>query len=219
MPVTLTQFNIESNSILLSIINSCIINWNDFTQNKRKISSSLTNFELINGNFDHFWTYFDLKIGNFDLYRISNFEFRIKKRKLWLKILKWLEGFNKWMIDCWSLAASKWSNHLVPFSAAVALFFNRWGKIRMLEPYQPKFIDTPARTSVVNGGISLSTTGHRPSYPLVEFNQVTNFNSSLQSHLAADFYLSRPSSGRFYKFDLASTLTVTSPGALRCSFA
>ena len=23
--------------------------------------------------------------------------------------------------------------------AAVALFFNRWGKIRMLEPYQPKF--------------------------------------------------------------------------------
>jgi len=47
---------------------------------------------------------------------------------------------------------------LILWAGAVALFFNRWGKIRMLEPYQPKFIDTPARSSVVNGGISLSTT-------------------------------------------------------------
>ncbi len=28
---------------------------------------------------------------------------------------------------------------LILWVAAVALFFNRWGKIRMLEPYQPKF--------------------------------------------------------------------------------
>lgn len=28
---------------------------------------------------------------------------------------------------------------LVIWVAAIALFFNRWGKIRMLEPYQPKF--------------------------------------------------------------------------------
>jgi hypothetical protein len=28
---------------------------------------------------------------------------------------------------------------LVLWIAAIALFFNRWGKIRMLEPYQPKF--------------------------------------------------------------------------------
>ncbi|EFN71648.1 hypothetical protein EAG_02329 [Camponotus floridanus] len=28
---------------------------------------------------------------------------------------------------------------LVLWVAAIALFFNRWGKIRMLEPYQPKF--------------------------------------------------------------------------------
>lgn len=28
---------------------------------------------------------------------------------------------------------------LVIWIAAIALFFNRWGKIRMLEPYQPKF--------------------------------------------------------------------------------
>lgn len=25
------------------------------------------------------------------------------------------------------------------WAGAIALFFNRWGKIRMLEPYQPKF--------------------------------------------------------------------------------
>lgn len=28
---------------------------------------------------------------------------------------------------------------LMIWVAAIALFFNRWGKIRMLEPYQPKF--------------------------------------------------------------------------------
>jgi type IV secretory pathway TrbD component len=28
---------------------------------------------------------------------------------------------------------------LLLWAAAIALFFNRWGKIRMLEPYQPKF--------------------------------------------------------------------------------
>ena len=28
---------------------------------------------------------------------------------------------------------------LLLWVAAIALFFNRWGKIRMLEPYQPKF--------------------------------------------------------------------------------
>lgn len=28
---------------------------------------------------------------------------------------------------------------LILWVAAIALFFNRWGKIRMSEPYQPKF--------------------------------------------------------------------------------
>jgi Domain of unknown function (DUF4808) len=41
---------------------------------------------------------------------------------------------------------------LVLWVAAIALFFNRWGKIRMLEPYQPKF------------------QAHRPSCPLVEID-------------------------------------------------
>lgn len=38
---------------------------------------------------------------------------------------------------------------LVIWVAAIALFVNRWGKIRMLEPYQPKFQQA-----------------HRPSCPL-----------------------------------------------------
>lgn len=38
---------------------------------------------------------------------------------------------------------------LMIWVAAIALFFNRWGKIRMLEPYQPKFQQA-----------------HRPSCPL-----------------------------------------------------
>ncbi|CAG9819205.1 unnamed protein product [Phaedon cochleariae] len=36
---------------------------------------------------------------------------------------------------------------LVIWVAAIALFFNRWGKIRMLEPYQPKFCQQPHRPS------------------------------------------------------------------------
>ncbi|XP_072378291.1 uncharacterized protein [Diabrotica undecimpunctata] len=36
---------------------------------------------------------------------------------------------------------------LVIWVAAIALFFNRWGKIRMLEPYQPKFHQQPHRPS------------------------------------------------------------------------
>lgn len=49
---------------------------------------------------------------------------------------------------------------LVLWIAAIALFFNRWGKIRMLEPYQPKFIQQ-----------------HRPSCPLVDTVQVIYVNN------------------------------------------
>jgi hypothetical protein len=42
---------------------------------------------------------------------------------------------------------------LVLWIAAIALFFNRWGKIRMLEPYQPKFQQQ-----------------HRSSCPMVDIN-------------------------------------------------
>uniref|UniRef100_A0A8D8YZX9 Fibronectin type III domain-containing protein n=1 Tax=Cacopsylla melanoneura TaxID=428564 RepID=A0A8D8YZX9_9HEMI len=36
---------------------------------------------------------------------------------------------------------------LILWVAAIALFFNRWGKIRMLEPYQPKFHEETHRVS------------------------------------------------------------------------
>ena len=42
---------------------------------------------------------------------------------------------------------------LVLWIGAIALFFNRWGKIRMLEPYQPKFQQQ-----------------HRASCPMVDIN-------------------------------------------------
>lgn len=45
---------------------------------------------------------------------------------------------------------------LILWVAAIALFFNRWGKIRMLEPYQPKFQQQ-----------------HRSSCPLVD-SQIQN---------------------------------------------
>lgn len=61
---------------------------------------------------------------------------------------------------------------LLLWAGAVALFFNRWGKIRMLEPYQPKFIDAPRGSLAIagsNAGAPLVMSGtHRPSYPLIE---------------------------------------------------
>lgn len=45
---------------------------------------------------------------------------------------------------------------LLLWIGAIALFFNRWGKIRMLEPYQPKFQQQ-----------------HRPSCPLVEIESLS----------------------------------------------
>lgn len=44
---------------------------------------------------------------------------------------------------------------LILWIGAIALFFNRWGKIRMLEPYQPKFQQQ-----------------HRSSCPLVEMESI-----------------------------------------------
>ncbi|PSN43582.1 hypothetical protein C0J52_16713 [Blattella germanica] len=58
---------------------------------------------------------------------------------------------------------------LVLWVAAIALFFNRWGKIRMLEPYQPKFQQQ-----------------HRSSCPMVDINgpiglQMDDQNGSRQN--------------------------------------
>lgn len=63
---------------------------------------------------------------------------------------------------------------LLLWAGAVALFFNRWGKIRMLEPYQPKFIDAPRGSLAIAAAstgtpLVVSTAPHRLSYPLIEF--------------------------------------------------
>lgn len=46
---------------------------------------------------------------------------------------------------------------LILWIGAIALFFNRWGKIRMLEPYQPKFQQQ-----------------HRSSCPLVDLDSLNS---------------------------------------------
>ncbi|XP_067211130.1 facilitated trehalose transporter Tret1-2 homolog isoform X2 [Linepithema humile] len=58
---------------------------------------------------------------------------------------------------------------LILWVAAIALFFNRWGKIRMLEPYQPKFqqqhrpsctiVDPSPLQCLVTGAVLLLATG------------------------------------------------------------
>ena len=60
-------------------------------------------------------------------------------------------------------------------------FGNRWGKIRMLEPYQPKFIDAPrgslAVPLVVPGSNVSPLVVHqqqsRPSYPLIDYPTIS----------------------------------------------
>lgn len=52
---------------------------------------------------------------------------------------------------------------MILWVAAIALFFNRWGKIRMLEPYQPKFHEEE----------------HRPSCPMVELAGASGIGHSI----------------------------------------
>lgn len=53
---------------------------------------------------------------------------------------------------------------LILWVGAIALFFNRWGKIRMLEPYQPKFQQQ-----------------HRSSCPLVDIESLSPINHQRSS--------------------------------------
>lgn len=55
---------------------------------------------------------------------------------------------------------------LILWVGAIALFFHRWGKIRMLEPYQPKF------------------QAHRPSCPLVELDGISLHNKRVSLSVA-----------------------------------
>lgn len=55
---------------------------------------------------------------------------------------------------------------LILWVGAIALFFHRWGKIRMLEPYQPKFQQA-----------------HRPSCPLVDLDGISMHNKRMSMQL------------------------------------
>ncbi|XP_073971140.1 uncharacterized protein isoform X2 [Rhodnius prolixus] len=54
---------------------------------------------------------------------------------------------------------------LILWVCAIVLFFNRWGKIRMLEPYQPKFHQE-----------------HRPSCPMAEMATVNQHRTSFSKY-------------------------------------
>ncbi|GBP65175.1 hypothetical protein EVAR_48652_1 [Eumeta japonica] len=52
---------------------------------------------------------------------------------------------------------------LLLWVAAIALFFNRWGKIRMLEPYQPKFQQQHRQSCALVDNATSIAPHHRPS--------------------------------------------------------
>jgi len=63
---------------------------------------------------------------------------------------------------------------MILWVAAIALFFNRWGKIRMLEPYQPKFHEEE----------------HRPSCPMVELAGASGIGHSITGGVSLSFTIS-----------------------------
>lgn len=64
---------------------------------------------------------------------------------------------------------------LLLWVGAIALFFNRWGKIRMLEPYQPKFQQQ-----------------HRASCPLVELEAIPTLKHPSFSRVSMGMSLQIP---------------------------
>lgn len=72
---------------------------------------------------------------------------------------------------------------LVIWVGAIALFFNRWGKIRMLEPYQPKFHQPPHRPSCPLAPLSPpGVTNQVSTNTIHNNNDLTTFSTSLPSH-------------------------------------
>ncbi|XP_074031675.1 uncharacterized protein isoform X4 [Leptinotarsa decemlineata] len=72
---------------------------------------------------------------------------------------------------------------LIIWVAAIALFINRWGKIRMLEPYQPKFHQQPHRPSCPLAPLSPPgvTNQARMSFSKYNVNALTDPLSALPS--------------------------------------
>lgn len=64
---------------------------------------------------------------------------------------------------------------LLLWIGAIILFFNRWGKIRMLEPYQPKFQQQ-----------------HRASCPLVEMEAIPTLKHPSFSRISMGMSLQMP---------------------------
>uniref|UniRef100_A0A1A9W9B9 Fibronectin type III domain-containing protein n=1 Tax=Glossina brevipalpis TaxID=37001 RepID=A0A1A9W9B9_9MUSC len=64
---------------------------------------------------------------------------------------------------------------LMLWVGAIALFFNRWGKIRMLEPYQPKF-QQQHRASCPLADIETMQTHQRSSVTRMSMGLVNNVN-------------------------------------------
>lgn len=83
---------------------------------------------------------------------------------------------------------------LLLWAGAVALFFNRWGKIRMLEPYQPKFIDAPRGSlALPNNPVAgvtavplVAAATHRPSYPGLDYVHQVSSDRRLHSQNVHD---------------------------------
>ncbi|KAL0268001.1 UNVERIFIED_CONTAM: hypothetical protein PYX00_010103 [Menopon gallinae] len=90
---------------------------------------------------------------------------------------------------------------LVLWIAAIALFFNRWGKIRMLEPYQPKFIQQ-----------------HRPSCPLVDQVQHRSFSKFNISGEACQAYHLRPRQNSVFVGSSIMTLPTNPPRKVKSAF-
>ncbi|XP_037932200.1 uncharacterized protein LOC119666995 [Teleopsis dalmanni] len=64
---------------------------------------------------------------------------------------------------------------LMLWAGAIVLFFNRWGKIRMLEPYQPKFQQQP-RSSCPMIEIDSMQSHQRSSVSRMSMGMINNIN-------------------------------------------
>ncbi|KAK0091407.1 hypothetical protein PV326_003277 [Microctonus aethiopoides] len=82
-----------------------------------------------------------------------------------------VDGLHAILVDSMSPESDSTAEINSTYPGAIALFFNRWGKIRMLEPYQPKFQQqhrascavvesTPLETEIHEHSIYLHTDKH-----------------------------------------------------------
>ncbi|XP_063975316.1 uncharacterized protein LOC135161559 [Diachasmimorpha longicaudata] len=95
---------------------------------------------------------------------------------------------------------------LLLWVGAIALFFNRWGKIRMLEPYQPKFQQP-----------------HRPSCAIVDpsplpMRSCSKFNIHSLDHLQCQSIMTRPRQNSVFVGSSMSYLPGNMPRRTKSAF-